>query len=105
MALTAGDTAAVLRLNLKDLMGRTLDISGASATIRFKTTDGTMREHLMTVEDAEKGIVAYKFSKYGGTADLPGAGSLYYTVRITWADGSHVSSALVGHLDVRPELQ
>lgn len=84
-----GDTGAFLQIACRDVgTGGPLDLSSATAVLRYTLNGGAAVERDMVVTDAAGGLVQYQF-----VADELEAGALRCEVTITRASGTLTSES------------
>ena len=92
----AGDTGSVRRITCRDDDGNAIDLTGATVTIRWKDTAGTLVERPMTVVSPAAGVVEYKFG-----ADELYSPRMALGYRITDATGTVITSRMLDVITVR----
>lgn len=99
-SLVEGDTETALRVTLRYRGTSTpVPLAGATVTLRFRVDEGSPLERLMTILDADGGVVRYAFQSGELTP-----GTLSYEVLVISSDGGRLTTTDLKTLVVRARL-
>jgi len=93
------DAKIILRVTCTKKSGGVINLTGGSATLRWKVGTAAAVEKAMTIVDAINGVVEYEFQ----TDELE-APMMRYEVTVTLADATVVTSIHEHRLSVRERL-
>ena len=94
---SAGDTGSTLRVTCKDVSGVVINLTGATARLKWRKVDKTLASVVMTITNAAGGVAEYQFV----------AGELYdpgmdFRTEITDATGKILKNINTIYKTVRP---
>jgi hypothetical protein len=100
---TQRDTGSTLAITLQDQSGVAIDLTGASVALQYYIdTNPPLFTRAMTITNAKAGQCSYQFTVNSGVYDLDPAGTMHFTVVITFGNGQIVSSPFEGQITIWP---